>query len=105
MKPIFHNKFFHNQKGRVLMPVKTREIAPFKRTLDELIKRAKVLSGLKTKQEILDQALQLFLQHLEQQKILGNQKSFYELTKHLAGSVEGPSDLAHNKHHMQGFGQ
>ena len=33
------------------------------------------------------------------------QKSFYELTKHLAGNVEGPSDLAHNKKHMQGFGQ
>ncbi|MDZ7361002.1 MAG: hypothetical protein ONB46_09785 [candidate division KSB1 bacterium] len=75
------------------MPAKTREMAPLKRTLDELIKRAKALSGLKTKQEILDQARQLFLRHLEQQKILDKQKSFYELTKHLAGSVEGPSDL------------
>ncbi len=87
------------------MPVKTRDIAPVKHTLDELIKRAKALSGLKTRQEILDHALQLFLQHLEQKEIAGRQRSFYELTKHLAGSVDGPSDLAHNKKHMQGFGQ
>jgi predicted nucleotidyltransferase len=33
------------------------------------------------------------------------QKSFYELTKHLAGSVEGPSDLDHDKKHMQGLVQ
>lgn len=87
------------------MLVKTRNIAPMKQTVDELIKRAKALSGLKTRQEILDRALQLFLQHLEQTKIPGRQKSFYELTKHLAGSVEGPIDLAHNKQHLQGFGQ
>lgn len=31
------------------------------------------------------------------------QKSFYELTKHLAGSVEDPSGLAHDKKHMPGF--
>jgi len=31
------------------------------------------------------------------------QKSFYELTKRLAGSVEGPSDLAQDKKHMQGL--
>lgn len=87
------------------MPVKIREIAPLKSSLDELIKRARELSGLKTKQEILDQALKFFLQHLQQQKVFDKQKSFYELTKHWAGSVEGPSDLAHNRQHLQGFGQ
>lgn len=87
------------------MPIKTREATPLKRSLDQLIKRAKVLSGLKTKQEILDQALQFFLQHLQQQKVFEKQKSFYELTKHWAGSVDGPSDLAHNRQHLQGFGQ
>lgn len=87
------------------MSTKTRSVAPIKHTLDELIKRAKALSGLKTRREILDHAMQLFLQHLEQKKISDKQKSFYELTKHLAGSVDGPSDLAYNKKHMQGFGQ
>ena len=86
------------------MPVKTRNFIPVKRSVDELIKRAQALSGLKTRQEILDRALQVFLQHLEQ-KTLGQPTSFYELTKHLAGSVDGPSDLAHNKKHMEGFGQ
>ena len=37
--------------------------------------------------------------------ISNKQESFYELTKHLAGSVEGPSDLVHDKRHMNGFGQ
>jgi len=87
------------------MPVKTRSISSVQTTIDDLIKRAKLLSGLKTKQEILDRALQLFLQQLEQKRFFDKKESFYELTKHLAGSVEGPSDLAHNKQHMQGFGQ
>jgi hypothetical protein len=91
--------------GELYMPSKTRSVAPIQHTLEELIKRAKALSGLKTRQEILDHAVQLFLQHLEQKKIPDGQKSFYELTKHLAGSIEGPSDLAHNKKHMQGFGR
>jgi len=29
----------------------------------------------------------------------------YQLTKHLAGSLEGPSDLGHNKDYLQGFGE
>jgi predicted nucleotidyltransferase len=33
------------------------------------------------------------------------QQSFYELTKHLAGSVDGPSELSHNKKHTQGLVQ
>lgn len=32
-------------------------------------------------------------------------KSFYQLTKHLAGSLDGPSDLGHNKEYLQGFGE
>jgi hypothetical protein len=89
----------------MIMPVKTRNFIPVKRSVDELVKRAKALSGLKTRQEILDHALQIFLQHLEQKTISGQPISFYELTKHLAGSVDGPFDLAHNKKHMEGFGQ
>ncbi|MDZ7288860.1 MAG: type II toxin-antitoxin system VapB family antitoxin [candidate division KSB1 bacterium] len=87
------------------MPVKARDLTPGKRSIDELVKRAQSLSGLKSRQEILSHALQIFLQHLEQKKLSGQPKSFYELTKHLAGSVDGPSDLAHNKKHMEGFGQ
>jgi predicted nucleotidyltransferase len=32
--------------------------------------------------------------------IADKQKSFYELTKHLAGSVEGPSELSYDKRHL-----
>jgi len=35
-----------------------------------------------------------------EQALLGKHKSFYELTQHLAGSVEGPSDLGRNKKRM-----
>lgn len=33
------------------------------------------------------------------------QKAFYELTKHPTGSVEGPSEPAHDKRHAPGFAQ
>lgn len=72
--------------------------------MNKLISKAKTLSGLKTKQEILNHALQFYVEHLELNKINKNQ-SVYQLTEHLAGSVEGPSDLAHNKKYMQEFGK
>ncbi|GEM_PF-5923290 len=72
--------------------------------MNELISKAKILSGLKTKQAILNQALQFYIEHLELNKTDKNM-SFYQLTEHLAGSIEGPSDLAHNKEYMQGFGK
>ena len=62
---------------------------------NKLIMRAKKLSGLKSKREILRQALQFYVRYLEKQDIKA-EKSFYELTKHLAGTLEGPDDLAHN---------
>lgn len=86
------------------MPTKTRRIMSTKPTIGKLIKRAKTLSGLKTEQDVIDNALRRFIEHLEQHDVK-SQKSFYEMTKHLAGSVDGPSDLAYNKKHMQGFGR
>ncbi len=72
--------------------------------LDMLVKHAQKLSGLKKKEDVLDQALRVYLKHLEKRASNG-QPSFYELTKHLAGSVQGPSDLARNKKYMEGFGR
>ncbi len=69
-----------------------------------LVKRAQKLSGLEKKEDVLNQALLIYVEHLEKQTSNG-QPSFYELTKHLAGSVKGPSDLARNKKYMEGFGQ
>lgn len=57
-------------------------------------KHVQKLSLLKKKETELDQASQNNVPH-----------SFREVTKPLAGSVRGPNDLAHNKKHMQGFGQ
>ena len=36
---------------------------------------------------------------------LNNSGSFLDLARDLAGSIEGPSDLASNKSHMEGFGE
>ncbi|MCI0495006.1 hypothetical protein L0Z72_08350 [candidate division KSB1 bacterium] len=72
---------------------------PRQNNLDELISRAKNLSGFKTKNEILVYALQLYIEYLEK-KFSVNNHSFYELTKDLAGSIEGAPDLAHNKKHL-----
>jgi len=74
-----------------------------KANLDDLVEQAKRLSGIKTKREVLIYAMQLYVDYLERQYSKTN-KSFYELTKHLAGSVEGPPDLAHNKKYLEGFG-
>lgn len=57
-------------------------------------KHVQKLCILKKKEAALDQASQNNVPH-----------SFHEVTKPLAGSVRGPNDLAHNKKHMQGFGQ
>lgn len=76
---------------------------PRQNNLDELISHAKNLSGLKTKNEILVYALQLYIEYLEKKFSVTN-RSFYELTKDLAGSIEGAPDLAHNKKHLEGFG-
>jgi hypothetical protein len=76
---------------------------PHNTNLDELFSRAKNLSGFKTKNEILVYALQLYIEYLEK-KSSANNHSFYELTKDLAGSIEGAPDLAHNKTHLKGFG-
>jgi hypothetical protein len=76
---------------------------PDKNNLDELISRAKTLSGFKTKNEILVYALHLYIEYLEKNFSV-TKHSFYELTKDLAGSVEGAPDLAHNKKHLEGFG-
>ena len=36
---------------------------------------------------------------------LNRSGSFLDLARDLAGSIEGPSDLASNKSHMEGFGE
>ena len=76
---------------------------PNEKNLDELIFQAKKLTGIKTKREVLIYAMQLYVDYLERQHNISDH-SFYELTKHLAGSIEEPSDLAHNKKYMEGFG-
>lgn len=83
----------------------TKTPPPVKRPskLEALVKHAQKLSGLK-KQEVLNQAMLIYVEHLKKQTGNG-QPSFYDLTKHLAGSVQGPPDLARNKKHMEGFGQ
>ena len=86
------------------MPIKTKRTDKLAPQVDALVKQAQKLSGLKKKEEVLSQALRIYVEHLEKPANNGS-PSFYELTKHLAGSVRGPSDLAHNKKHMQGFGQ
>jgi hypothetical protein len=86
------------------MSTKARRGASGKRIINDLIKRAKTLSGLRTKQDILSSALKHYLEYLKRNGAK-TEKSFYELTKHLAGSIEGPTDLAHNKKYLQGFGQ
>lgn len=73
------------------------------KNLNELINQAKELSGIKTRREVLIYAMQLYIDNLDRQYKI-NERSFYELTKHLAGSIEGPSDLAHNKKYLEGFG-
>ena len=78
-------------------------ILPNTNNLDDLINRAKSLSGFNTKNEILVNALQLYIEYLEE-KFSVTKKSFYELTKDLAGSVEETADLAHNKKRLEGFG-
>ncbi len=55
---------------------------------DKLIRAAKTISGLKTKQAILNHVLQFYIRNAEQKNSEG--KSFYEVTKHLAGSLEYP---------------
>ncbi len=86
------------------MPTTTRRIVSPRPNIGKLIKRAKTLSGLKTKQDVIDNALRRYVEHLEQHDVK-TEKSFYEQTKHLAGSVEGPHDLSHSRKHMQGFGR
>lgn len=76
---------------------------PNNKNLDELIFQAKKLTGIKTKRDVLFYAMQLYVDYLEQRHKISDH-SFYELTKHLAGTIEGPSDLAHNKKYMEGFG-
>lgn len=76
---------------------------PIKKNLNELINQAKKRSGIKTKLEVLIDAMQLYIDYLELQYKI-SEHSFYELTEHLAGSIEGPSDLSHNKKYLEGFG-
>jgi len=86
------------------MSSRTNHVTSNKPTIGRLIKRAKILSGLKTEQDVIDNALRRYIELLEKSDTK-KQKSFYEMTKHLAGSVEGPHDLSHGKKHMQGFGR
>ncbi len=76
------------------MPIKTKRTEKRPSQFDALVKPAQKLSGLKKKTGAPNPILQNTEPH-----------SFYEMTKSLAGSVRGPSDLVHNEKHMQGFGQ
>ena len=57
-------------------------------------------SGL-SRSEIVRNALTEYFSREE----LNNSGSFFDLARDLAGSIEGPSDLASNKSHMEGFGE
>lgn len=78
--------------------------APVNNNLKELVDYAQKISGIRTKRKVLIYAMQKYIEYLEGQYSKSGQ-SFYELTKHLAGSVDGPSDLAHNKHYLDEFGR
>ena len=86
------------------MPTKPNIISVHDTGIDDLIIRARVLSGLASREEIISKAVQLLVEHLEKESETTG-KSFFELTSQFAGSVEGPSDLAHNKKYLQGFGK
>lgn len=57
-------------------------------------------SGL-SRSEIVRNALTEYFSREE----LNNSGSFFDLARDLAGSIEGPSDLASNKSHLEGFGE
>jgi hypothetical protein len=68
----------------------------------KLLDKAKKISGVKKEEDIITKALQLFV---EKYKTFNKRnKSVYELSKHLAGSIEGPEDLGTNKKYFEGFG-
>ena len=67
-----------------------------------LLEEAKKVSGINDEKDIITKALELFV---ERYKHIGKKnKSVYELSKHLAGSIEGPEDLGTNKKHSENFG-
>jgi len=53
------------------------------------------------KQALLREAIE---QRLRIKRVVGR-VSAYDLVKHLVGTLEGPSDLATNPEHMNGFGE
>lgn len=57
-------------------------------------------SGL-SRSEIVRNALTEYFSNED----LRNSGSFLDLARDLVGSIEGPSDLASNKSHMEGFGE
>ena len=68
----------------------------------KLLEKAKKISGVKKEEDIITKALQLFVKKYN--TFNKRKKSVYELSKHLAGSIEGPEDLATNKKYLEGFG-
>lgn len=68
----------------------------------KLIEKAKKVSGVRKKDDIITKALQLFVKKYS--GLNKGNKSAYELSKHLAGSIEGPQDLGTNKKYLEGFG-
>ena len=54
-----------------------------------------------SKSEIVRLALIGYLSHEDSNKA----KSFLDLSRDLAGSIEGPSDLSTNKAHYEGYGK
>ena len=55
-----------------------------------------------TRSELIRYAIE---QYVESETCIQEAPSVYELSKHLAGSVKGPSDLATNPDHMEGYGE
>jgi hypothetical protein len=68
----------------------------------KLLDKAKKLSGVRNDDDVINQALKLFVDNYNVKS--RRKKSAYELSKHLAGSIEGPADLGSNKKYLEGFG-
>lgn len=68
----------------------------------KLLEQAKEVSGVYNEEDIITKALKLFV---DKYKYSGRRnKSFYELSKHIAGGIKGPKDLSYNKKYLEEIG-
>ncbi len=67
-----------------------------------LMEKAKKMAGVNDEEYIISKALKLFVDKFEHPN--KRNKSFYELSKDIAGCIEGPKDLSSNKKYLENFG-